>query len=539
MKTKINLLNLLVVVSLVLALVGLPVNVQAAATSVAPDLRPTSAGAYSIKALVDNSAAATLKQLPTLGGQLLQDYDSFSLWAVPGTQAASVADSQGLTLQPDFDKIELRDSAINTQVGEPAVPANLRETAGAGLQFWMVQFAGPIKSAWLTQLQDAGLEVVIYMPNNAYVVWGAAPQAKLTALAARNSMIQWTGAYHPAYRLSPALQEVADKGAAGEWVNVTVQFYTTPDTQTSLDSLLKVAGEVQKAPERILGYTNISLQVPADKLIELVNQADVFNVEPWAAPQKFDEVQDQILAGNVISSGGAVVPNSPGYLAWLASKGFPSTPTSYPIVDIVDDGIDLGNASNVVHPDFHELGVLANPDRVIYIGNCTTDASGNGVGGHGNLNAGIVGAYNNLVGVPHVDANGYRIGLGVSPYGRVAGTKIFNNAGSYSVVNCGNTDQGVVAASYNSGAQFTSNSWGAPVGGAYDSSSQAYDQLTRDASSTTGGNQEMLHVFSAGNSGSSANTIGSPGTGKNVLTVAATENVRDQGVLDGCDDSGG
>ena len=132
---------------------------------------------------------------------------------------------------------------------------------------------------------------------------------------------------------------------------------------------------------------------------------------------------------------------------------------------------------------------------------------------------------------PYVDANGYRIGLGVSPYGRVAGTKIFNNAGSYSVVNCGSTDQGVVAASYNAGAQFTSNSWGANVGGAYDTSSQAYDQLTRDASSTTGGNQEMLHVFSAGNAGSSANTIGSPATGKNVLSVAATENVRDQGVL--------
>ena len=98
-------------------------------------------------------------------------------------------------------------------------------------------------------------------------------------------------------------------------------------------------------------------------------------------------------------------------------------------MDIVDDGIDQGNASNVLHPDFHELGVLANPDRINYIGNCTTDATGNGVAGHGNLNAGIVGAYNNLAGFPYVDANGYRLGLGVSPYGRMAGTKIFRNSG--------------------------------------------------------------------------------------------------------------
>jgi uncharacterized repeat protein (TIGR01451 family) len=527
-------LSLTLVVALI---VGLTAATASATPTAAPDFHPASVGENSLKALVDNSAAATLKQLPTLGGQLLQDYGSFSLWAIPGTQTASVADSQGLTLQPDFDKVELRGSTINTQADEPAVPANLRETAGAGKQFWMVQFAGPIKSDWLTQLQSAGLEVVIYMPNNAYVVWGEAPQAKLTALAARNSMVQWTGAYHPAYRLSPALQEVADKGAAGEWVNVTVQFYTTSATPDSVTRLLKLGGEVKKSTEQILGFTNISLQIPADKLIEQVNQADVFNVEPWAAPQQLDEVQNQILAGNVISSGGAIVPNSPGYIAWLATKGFPTTPASYPIVDIVDDGIDQGNAANVLHPDFHELGVLANPDRVIYIGNCTTDATGNGVAGHGNLNAGIVGAYNNLAGVPYVDANGYRIGLGVSPYGHVAGTKIFNNAGSYSVVNCSGTDQGVVAASYNSGAQFTSNSWGADVGGTYDSSSQAYDQLTRDASSTTGGNQEMLHVFAAGNAGSSANTVGSPATAKNVLSVAATENVRDQGVIDGCSES--
>jgi hypothetical protein len=156
------------------------------------------------------------------------------------------------------------------------------------------------------------------------------------------------------------------------------------------------------------------------------------------------------------------------------------------------------------------------------------------VGGHGNLNAGIVASYNNLSGSPHVDANGYRIGLGVSPYGRVAGTKIFRNAGSYDVSACGGTDQGVVAASYVAGATMTSNSWGAPVGGAYDSSSQAYDALTRDAHTPTAGNQQMLHIFAAGNDGSGSNTIGSPGTAKNVLTVAATENVREQGTVDGC-----
>ncbi len=44
----------------------------------------------------------------------------------------------------------------------------------------------------------------------------------------------------------------------------------------------------------------------------------------------------------------------------------------------------------------------------------------------------------------------------------------------------------------------------------------------------------MLHVFAAGNDGPGADPIDSPGTAKNVLTVGATENVRDNGVFDGC-----
>ena len=135
---------------------------------------------------------------------------------MPGAQAASLSDRPGVSLHYDFDSIELRDGAIDTRADQPDVPADLREVAGRGPQFWMVQFAGPIKAEWLKQLQEAGLEVVIYMPNNAYVVWGTAPAEKLTLLAAGNSMIQWSGAYHPAYRLSPSLREISCQAGHGQ-----------------------------------------------------------------------------------------------------------------------------------------------------------------------------------------------------------------------------------------------------------------------------------------------------------------------------------
>ena len=48
------------------------------------------------------------------------------------------------------------------------------------------------------------------------------------------------------------------------------------------------------------------------------------------------------------------------------------------------------------------------------------------------------------------------------------------------------------------------------------------------------GNQEYTIVFSAGNAGAGAQTIGSPGTGKNIITVGAAEDVNPFGGSDGC-----
>jgi hypothetical protein len=490
------------------------------------------------KVLVGSQDSALRAELARSGSKLLVDYGAFSLWRVSDGQSTALLSRPSVSSYDESDLIGLRDAVIETHAGAPAVPANLRQVRSTGGQFWMIQFVGPVKDAWLDELRAAGLEPVIYMPSNAYVVWGdAVALSNLDALAAKSHVIQWTGAYHPVYRLAPALQVAKAHRAMTDLVDVTVQFYTTKAIDQSLARLRSLGGQVYRQPSQVLGLTNITLQLPAGQLAAVANWADVFNVEPWAAPEKLDEVQGQIIAGNIANVGGKIVPSGTGYLAWLASKGFPTTPASYPVIDIVDDGVDQGDGSNVLHPDFHELGLIGNPGRVSYIGNCTTDPNGNGVAGHGNINAGIVGSYNNLSGSPHVDAGGYRRDLGISPYGRIAGTKILRNSGPYDISQCGNTDQGVVAASYNAGAAITSNSWGdSDVHGAYDSSSQAYDALTRDASGPAPGNQQMLHIFAAGNSGASAGTVVSPGTAKNVVTVGATENVRDDGVNDGCDE---
>src|SRR5690606_22917341 len=244
-------------------------------------------------------------------------------------------------------------------------------------------------------------------------------------------------------------------------------------------------------------------------------------------------VQNQILAGNF--NGAQSGPNAPGYFAWLTGLGFSTDPADYPIVDVVDDGY-----GSVDDRTFHEGGLPANPTRLplARVGNCTGDASATGVDGHGHINLSIVGSYDDTAGFPWTDPNGYLRAQGVNPFTRLAHTKIFNNAGSFNLANCSSTDEGLIKSSQDRGVHITSNSWGAPVGGNYDDSSQAYDFGTRDADTTEAGNQPMIHIFAAGNDGSGSSTIGSPGSGKNMITVGASENQRpndeDGNWTDGC-----
>lgn len=483
--------------------------------------------------LVDTDDATARGAVIAAGGQLFADYGAFGLWTVPAAARARIATVPGVTGDDRLTRIDLRNATLATDA-TVAPPGVLAAPASGARQLRLVQFVGPARAEWLARLSGVDARIVGFVPNNAYIVYVSAKgAAALDALVGSDPVIQYSGPFHPSYRLAPdLLTGVAKKNLAGR-LDVVVQIVDGVDADATL-AAVTAFGRVVAAPYTLAGLRTVAVDVAAKDLGAIASLGAVVDVERYALPTRNDEVQDQLLAGNVQEVGGKTVPTAPGYVAWLQEHGFPTTAASYPIVSVVDDGLDTGSATPT-HPDFFGLGVTTNPDRVAAVTNCTADATARSQGGHGTLNAGIVGGYNNRTGTANEDAGAYQYGLGVSPYGRLAGVKIFTDAGPFDTSACGGGYPGIVAAAYAQGAAFATNSWGSASGGAYTASSQTYDAMVRDASSTTAGNQQMLQIFSSGNSGPGANTIGSPGSAKNVLTVGATENVREQGTLDGCE----
>jgi hypothetical protein len=451
------------------------------------------------------------------------DYGSFKLVTVNERALGGRAALQALptSVQDNLNLIALNGYILDTTNPDATyreLPADLRKSDIAdararGIQplggLYIVQFAGPIQDAWLDALKATGVEVVTYIPSNAYIVRGNAKSASaLLSFAAQNRFTQFVGDYEPAFRLSPMMQAAREKD--GALVDVTVQVIDGPDAKQTIANLSALGEFV--GSYTVLNYHNVELRVKTAQLAQMARYDDVFAIEERGQLRRLDEAQGQIVAGNL--SGNS--PSGPGYLSWLAGKGFTSSQFNSFSVNVVDDTYTLQG-----HSDF--------PAGRVAFQNNPTNQSGV-LGGHGFLNSHIVGGFNSGTGSAFEDALGFNYGLGIAPFARVGVTAIFGGTSS-----SGTTWENTA---YGQGARMSSNSWGFqdilgnPIA-RYDANAQAYDRIVRDAQTGVAGLQQLTVVFAAGNDGSGANTVSSPGTAKNIITVGASENVRQTGT-DGC-----
>ena len=92
---------------------------------------------------------------------------------------------------------------IDTSTG---VGKALRQTVGVfnGKRLHLVQFVGPVQNTWHEALKKSGAQIVSYLPENAYLVYGDTQSlARLQRLAGTMKSVQWDGEYRDDYKIHP------------------------------------------------------------------------------------------------------------------------------------------------------------------------------------------------------------------------------------------------------------------------------------------------------------------------------------------------
>lgn len=427
-----------------------------------------------------------------------------------------------------------------------AAPFTLQAPVGAALQ--LVQFNGPVQQRWLDELAARGVRPLQYIASNGYIVWADDDgRRQIDNLRNSSAWLQFSAPFYGYLKVEPRLAARVEAGAGDEEVDITVQMYRhagSSETQKFIEGRARLSaaelgplgdGKLRLNWNPVLQFQNLKLRVRLGDVAAIAERADVTAVLPQNTFRLYDEKQNFIMTGLIPPSAPAPATN---YIGWLSARGFSTDHTQYPIVDVTDSPVHEGGtgvtAASTADQMLRAGGSAGGASRVAYFNNCSslTTTTVGGSNGHGSLNAGIVAGYDVTAGAPNRDVDGYQLGLGINPFGRVASTAIF--VPGYNVAGCGSTDTGVIRSIWTRGARINTNSWGSTIPpSVYDDSDQAYDIGTRDADGVAAGNQELILLFAAANSGPGAATVSSPAAGKNVIAVGASENVR-PGWTDGC-----
>lgn len=391
--------------------------------------------------------------------------------------------------------IQLQYAVFDPLAGEPFIPDGQRLVVEKdGPATYIVQFSGPVEAQWKEAMLQAGASLHGYIPDYAFLA-----RMDSTALEKVNALpfIHWIGPYHPAYRLAAPLREAQSLSQATS-VEVVIEALPGTDLEGLVTRLQDWGGSVQAQAENAdAGYVRATL--PVEYISALAATDGVLWVEPYLEPQLFND------------TGGGTIMKADSVRSSLGLYG------AGQIVAVADTGLDTGNLSTL-HPDV-VAGRVLQAIALGRVGDWSDYVS------HGTHVVGSVlgnGAADGSNAAAHQYTGTY---AGVAPEARLVMQSIADAFGGLDGIPL-DTGQ-LMRDAYTLGARLHSDSWGSSSAGAYTTDSRQVDQAAWEK-------KDMLVLFAAGNSGTDVDkngvidpdSVGSPGTAKNVLTVGASENDR-------------
>ena len=435
-------------------------------------------------------------------GTVVEDYGTFVIVAVSRAMVHGKTFEQADKIEtgihlPGFSFEPLTESAERAFAG---INGMVKPT-GDGGDYYIVQFAAPARDEWLAELRAAGAEVLQYVPHQAFFVYSS---REAMATIENHPRVRWTGVFHPLYKLSPQMRQLAlTQSATGSNIG---QFDIVVFKQASLESAATTVSDFgARIKHRIVlpgNYFNvIRVEMDAGLILPVMQIPGVITIDPYIQPTKEDERAAHIVAGNFTNN---TTISGPGYDS-LTQFGVDGTNVT---VAVVDDGVGIPG----------DGGFYITSGNAV---NAPLRGAAAGALGHGHLNATIIAG--DLPFSSLLDPTGHNYGLGVARKSHIINVPLLR--GTYNGSEADTCNDTVTTSGPNGVTGFISNnSWGAGLNGnSYDSLAAQYDGFVRDSSfaSTI---DPLVIVFSAGNQGTSGLTR--PKVAKNVITTANSENLR-------------
>jgi hypothetical protein len=424
------------------------------------------------------------------------DYGAF-LW-LPESQARSIdallTDAQVMAVQRPFHH-RLDQQWIDLKSDPMPAGDWFVSSSASQADLFMLQFAGPIKSAWLQQVKQSGAQLIRPQAPFSWIIW--ANQQQLNELK-QLTRVRQVSHLMPGFRVQADHRDLPGTAIHSMALVVKGQLPAVKQRLTDL------GGVVHSSAVMTDQLVVINLTLDGDQYLPAAQTPGMLTlqrVDPSGGPRT--ELAQQTIVDDYDGN----VPAVPGWNDWLTTNNLDGTGVT---VSVVDGGIYQN------HPD------LTN------VVQCTgTSAScANSSDSHGTHVAGAIGG-TGANGV--LDNNGFNRGLGVAP-----GVQIVEQL--YAPM-LGNGPGGMLAGgmlaiykdAQTSGALLSNNSWG-PTGSpqGYDIPTMEIDMISRDANPDVPGNQPVLAVWSIMNGGGegfgncSPSSLGSPDEAKNLFAVGST-----------------
>jgi hypothetical protein len=444
--------------------------------------------------LVEINDTEDIRFLESLNAKILEIYDTNVLVEIDALMISQI-ENRGLSVRylPHRTTLFVKDIMFDFTIAEPEIPNELRikEYNSDEKGLYIVHMIGPIAQNWRPTFENMNVEVLHYVHNYAYLIW-MTPEQKNNILDLY--FVDWIGIYHPYYKI----QEDIRPGI------ITIGMILDPSIE-SLNLIREQSNVISETELSDKGYLFIA-EIQEEKTIhQLANINDVLYISQYVQAELHDEMATQVIGGglwffddedNDPTTVYRLHGNSGSYMNQIGYTGQGVT------IAVADTGIGDGTIGDAGHPDF--------TGRVI--GGYSYQGGWEDGHSHGTHCSGSAAGDTHL-GTGSKVYNDYYSGQGSAPDSELFSVKIFNSWGSY--IGPTDTYNIIQVASENSDAYIHTNSWGAAISGSYDNRASGYDEAVRK--------EDMVVTVSAGNSGPSYTRIGSPATGKNVITVGGSQ----------------